>query len=328
MKTWKETRDVLREIQCARRAGHGCALAILTQVKGSSFRRPGAKLLIRADGALTGNVSGGCLEQDLRERALTAIAGSRQAVVHYNTGSDEDTVWGLGLGCDGELDLLLVPVLDDGWVDRVLARMENHRPFALRWRLHQEHPTPPEILEEEAPPRPSTDPETFTETLTPPPDLVVIGAGDDALPLVELAALAGFRVTVSDHRPAYLAPERFPRAHAIRRLRPEDAPGVLPQTPGTMVVIKNHALHMDMAWAAYYAEAPIAYLGLLGPRKRCEKITATLPQPVAPVFGPCGLDVGSEGAEQIALAVVTELLAVVNRRAPIHLRDRTGPIHT
>jgi xanthine/CO dehydrogenase XdhC/CoxF family maturation factor len=320
MKTWHETVSVLHGAIEAQRRGTPCALVVLTKVKGSAFRRPGAKLLIHADGTMTGNVSGGCLENDLRERALAAMQTGAPAEVHYNTGSDEDTIWGLGLGCDGELDLRIIPVFPaTPWVARLLEALTPGAPVILAWPRHGEPAVHPPA---------DTDTDAFLDRLEPPCDLVVIGAGDDAIPLVALAAEAGFRITVSDHRPGYLAPERFPRADRILHLRPENAVGHLPTHARTLVVIKNHALEMDRCWAAFFDATEVAYLGLLGPRKRCDILRAGLSGlRTERIHGPAGLDLGAEGAEQIAVSIVAQLLAAATGRTPIHLRDRETPIH-
>jgi len=323
MKIWNETQTVLTEADMCLARGQACVIVILTRVKGSAFRRPGAKLLIRADGSMTGNVSGGCLENDLRERAMKAMQSGLQETVHYNTGSDEDVIWGLGLGCDGELDLLLVPILPPGaWVATVLARMNTFEPFTLAWSLVPGPAMVPQIAAHR-------DGEPYLDEMTPPPDLVIVGAGDDAIPLVALTAESGFRVTVADHRPGYLSPDRFPRAVSIVHTRPESADGKFPVSPRTMVLIKNHALEMDKKWGAYFDRTDVAYIGLLGPLKRCDKIRAGMTSGnLSRVYGPAGLDVGSEGAEQIAIAIVAELIAVHAGRIPGHLREREAPIHT
>jgi xanthine/CO dehydrogenase XdhC/CoxF family maturation factor len=323
MKTWNETADVLAAARIELLASQACALVILTHVKGSAFRRPGAKLLVRADGTMTGNVSGGCLENDLRERALSGLASGRQTRVHYTTGSDEDTVWGLGLGCDGELDLLLVPLHGArhlGWIEETLARIKRHHPFALAWSLVEGPAVAPRIAD--------TAGEDFLDQLQPPPDLVVVGAGDDAIPLVDLAARVGFRVTVVDHRSGYLDASRFPSAFEILSLRPDQARGRVPEGRQTLVVIKNHALETDARWAVFYDATPVAYIGILGPQKRNAHIQAEMTAGSRlRVFGPAGLDIGSDGAEQIAVSLVAELLSVWAGRTPTHLRQREGAIH-
>lgn len=321
MKTWNETRAVLEVARSALAAGQPCALALLTHVKGSSFRRPGAKLLIRADGSMTGNVSGGCLENDLRERALRAMQSGQPESVHYQTGSDEDTIWGLGLGCDGELDLLVRPIAPSAtWPADVLRRMETHEAFALDWPADGE----PRLADFATDPVPGA----FRDHLEPPPDLVIVGAGDDAIPLVELAIETGFRVTVTDHRPGYLPPHRFPRAVSIKQLRPDAPADALPHDARTLVVIKNHALEMDKQWAARFARTDVAYIGLLGPHARCDKIRAHMGDArMERVFGPVGLDLGAEGAEQIAVSIVAQLLSVWRQRDAVPLSQRAGSIH-
>lgn len=333
MKTWNETIDVLSDARTCLDAGKPCAIVLLTRVKGSAFRRPGAKLLIRGDGSMTGNVSGGCLENDLRERAIACMQNGSIETVHYNTGSDEDVIWGLGLGCDGELDLVIVPVSSPApWLDQALTAMKRSNTVTIAWPLTAHGDASPHLIKEErvAPMRSETNDATdiFLDHLEPPPDLVIIGAGDDAIPLVNLAAEAGFRVIVSDHRPGYLSRDRFPRACQIEHLRPESAAGILPAHARTMVVIKNHALEMDRKWGAYFDKTSVAYIGLLGPQKRCAKIRDGMTEgPAERIYGPAGLDLGSEGAEQIAVSIVAELIAVASKREPIHLREREAPIH-
>jgi len=323
MKTWNETRDVFMSAQTCLLAGHSCAIVVLTQVKGSAFRRPGAKLLIRKDGSMTGNVSGGCLENDLRELALECIASGQQKTVHYNTGSDEDIIWGLGLGCDGELDLVVVPVLDVTWINTVLKRMESFEPFSLAWNIVDG----PALAPASGPSLATAH--NFIDNLEPPPDLIIVGAGDDAIPLTELAVINGFRVTVVDHRSGYLSAERFPKAAAVLNLRPEHAKDKLPVNSRTMVVIKNHALEMDKKWAAFFDVSPAHYIGVLGPAKRCNKVREHMTSGnTGRVFGPAGLDIGAEGAEQIATSIIAEMLAVWSNRTPQHLRLREGSIHT
>jgi len=327
MKTWNETHDVLTAAQTCILAGHSCAMVVLTHVKGSAFRRPGAKLLIRSDGSMTGNISGGCLENDLRERAMECITSGQQKTVHYNTGSDEDVIWGLGLGCDGELDLLVVPILDTSWIAAVLAHMNRFEPLSLLWKVSNAPACAPEIrihTDETS----SASPDSFLDQLEPPPDFIIAGAGDDAISLVELAVMNGFRVTVVDHRSGYLSTDRFPKASAILNVRPEQAAGKIPIGPRTMVVIKNHALEMDKKWAAFIDASPALYIGILGPTKRCIKVREHMTSGnLDRVYGPAGLDTGAEGAEQIATSIIAEMLAVWSGRDAKHLREREAPIH-
>lgn len=328
MKIWTETYEVLREAGEELQSGRACAVVVLTKIKGSSFRRPGAKLLIRADGSMLGSVSGGCLENDLRERAVAAIKNGRTETVHYRTGSDEDTIWGLGLGCDGELDLMIYPIAASSgfsWIHEALKRMDQHASCFIRWPGAGAEPVAPAVLD--AAPQ-GNDSTVFTDHLVPPPDLFVVGAGDDAIPLVKLAALAGLRVTVIDHRSAYLEKSRFPDAYALLCMRPAAASQKLRVPHDACVVIKNHALETDKQWAHFFDGTPARYIGLLGPKKRCADVRAGMTTgSQSRIYGPAGLDIGSEGAEQIALSILSEILAACAGRIPTHLRDRQSSIH-
>ncbi|HMP89362.1 MAG TPA: XdhC family protein [Kiritimatiellia bacterium] len=329
MKTWNETREVLTLARNCLAAGQPCAIVILTNVKGSAFRRPGAKLLIQQNGEITGNVSGGCLENDLRERAAQCIAAGVRQIVHYNTGSDEDVIWGLGLGCDGELDLLIEPLRQPApWIESALDKMAQKHLFSLSWPLESGTEIRPRLILERDIPDAREFASAYLDVLIPPRELFVVGAGDDAVPLVALAAEAGFHVTVIDHRPGYLSTHRFPRAANIVHARPESATGLITANHQSMVVIKNHALEMDKKWAAFFDAGEVSYIGILGPRKRTAQIRDGMKSGKAGrIFGPAGLDIGAEGAEQIAISIVAELLTVAAQRQPIHLREREGSIH-
>lgn len=335
VKSWQETSRVFAEAARLLAAGEPVALATLVRIAGSSYRRAGAKLLVRADGTVLGQVSGGCLENDLRERAQRLLAaGAQTEWVHYDTGTNEDTLWGMGLGCGGSLDIWLQRLAAAhadavASINRALAGADA---FAIRTRL--DGPEPGRLTVGPRRPGEATgiategDARVFVDALDPPPDLIVVGAGEDSVPLVQMAALAGFRVTLVDHRAAYLRDELFPHAHARVHIRPEHDLAALPIHARTYVVIKNHALALDRAWARAMAGTPAPYIGLMGPRTRREEIVAGLSAETrARVYGPVGLDVGAEGAEQIAISIVAELLAFESGRSGGHLRERSAPLH-
>jgi xanthine/CO dehydrogenase XdhC/CoxF family maturation factor len=148
---------------------------------------------------------------------------------------------------------------------------------------------------------------------------------------VALAAMMGFRVSVADHRPAYLTAARFPEAQRLFLMRPDDETPDAPALPGdadTYAVIKTHSLMRDTAWVKRLAATEIHYLGVLGPRARIEKIAAELGMQGDPrLYGPIGVDIGADGPEQVGLSIVAELLAVHAHRKPRHLRERTEAIH-
>lgn len=320
MKQWQETQAVFGELARITADGGSACLALLHAIKGSSFRRPGAKLLIRADGSVLGNISGGCLEEDLRERAARCLAAGAPDCVHYDTSDDETSAWGLGLGCGGEVDIRLIPF---GSSHTALAatirdRMARHEPLALAWPLGPDGDAMPRI-------DPKADKDAFIENLSPPPRLILVGAGIDTDPLVDLGVACGFRVAVIDHRKSYL--DACPAGERLA-LRPDDDFNNLVPDPDTAVVIKMHALNMDRAWAVRFAASPAGYIGLLGPRHRRDTILAAIPDEARPRFhGPAGLDLGGEGAEQMAVSIVGEILAWLHERPASPLREKTGPIH-
>ncbi len=168
----------------------------------------------------------------------------------------------------------------------------------------------------------------FFEVLLPPRCLLVCGAGDDAVPLVERAAEAGFRVTVLDHRGGLLQPSRFPAGTTLVLARPEDRGLALPQAAQSLAVVMSHSFGTDREWARRLLGAGFPYVGLLGPRARTMEIRRAIGAEGDPrLYGPVGLDLGVDGPRQVAISIVAELLAVVTGRTPCHLAERTEAIH-
>jgi len=326
---------VFGEIARLRREGRSGALAMIVGLEGSAYRLPGAKLLVREDGPMLGNVSGGCLENDVRERSLAVMKTGRAETVTYDTSGAEDKIWGMGVGCNGAVTLIILPITDEAnaaVVDDVRELVRGDSEFGLSVVLEGEGIGGLAVCRDSARKTGTGEGEdgtkVFTEVLVPPPHVIVVGAGDDSIPLVALACEAGFRVTVVDHRRAYVADERFPCA--LRRLvgRADDGVLELPPPQAVMAVVKLHILAEDKAWVSYFCNAGVKYIGLLGSRSRREEITEGLPpDKKASVYGPVGLDLGAEGPEQVAVSIVSELLAVWSGRAPGHLRDRKKGIH-
>jgi xanthine/CO dehydrogenase XdhC/CoxF family maturation factor len=366
MKQWQETCDILARLAELTDSGQEAAVACVVDISGSAYRRPGARFLIAADGSTLGGISGGCLEEDVRQNGLRALDDGNCRLLHYETGDDDDPLWGLGLGCNGAVDVLVVPSSRAGFVaaaHRSRGLLAGDHAFAVVTIV--DNPQGGDTTLEGRVLLPGTDlqpPPTsgdaardaalaaaaaevlsggrsklveaggvraFIDAFVPPPALVVCGAGDDARPLVSYAAQVGFRVAVVDHRPAHLTHQRFPDAWRLIEALPEDEAVGLPTGPESYVVLKTHNVVRDKAWARRLADHSPAYLGLLGPRARCEEIAAETGDALREerIFGPVGLDVGAEGPEQVGLCIVAELLAVRAGRAPQHLRDRKEAIH-
>lgn len=358
MKHWHETAAILGQASRLAAAGVRSAVATVVRISGSAYRRPGAKFLVAEDGSTAGGVSGGCLETDVRAIALEVIREGAPRLLRYETGSDEETVWGMGLGCEGAVDVFVAPAAGDlltRTAPRLTELMTKRLPLAICTPVEGPHAGSTSVLgagvwsgttgsaeldaacAEHVPARLEDGKSAleriggesvFVDILHPPPTLFLFGAGDDARPLAALAAEAGFSVTVVDHRRAYLTPERFPPPSRLVLRRPQDGVADLGLDRRSFVVIQMHALQHDRDWMRAVDEEPVAYVGLLGPRARKEHILQQLGLGDGErLFAPVGLDLGADGPEQVAISIVSEMLAVQAGRRPDHLRDKRGGIH-
>jgi xanthine/CO dehydrogenase XdhC/CoxF family maturation factor len=333
MNHWKETAEILARLAELKAAGRRAALATVVRIVGSAYRRPGAKFLIEETGDTLGSVSGGCLEADVREVAKGVMETGIPSLRHYSTGTDEDIVWGLGLGCNGLVDVFIQPATEGplaGLVDRLRELLAGDSSFAISTILDGEQAGATTVVEAAgAVPGVQTagGHQVFIEVLPPPPHLIVCGAGDDARPLVAYAAEAGFRITVVDHRQGLMQPAWFRQAARLILARPEE-PVDLPPAGRSLAVVKTHSLNHDREWVRRLLAAGLPYVGVLGPRRRTEAILDEIGAPGDErVFGPVGLDLGADGPRQVALAIVAELLAFISQRPPGHLSERHEAIH-
>ena len=310
-------------------------LATLVNVEGSSYRRPGARLLVLADGIRVGSISGGCLEEDVMARAARVHATGLPDAVVYDTTSENDLVWGVGLGCHGVVRVLLEKVAPQAPWAGALAQNFARRRSTLLAVTHggEDLATWGTRL---AAPGDCADPERlFLNPVAPPTALVIFGAGDDAQPLARLAKELGWHVTIADPRAAFATAARFPTADACV-VAPADqlATKTSPDADALAVVMTHHYVH-DVPLLRALIGRPLAYLGLLGPKKRAEKILGDLaregvaitPAQRARLHAPVGLDLGADSPEQVALAILAEMQAVLTGRDARPLRDRARPIH-
>jgi len=311
-------------------------LATLVSVEGSSYRRAGARRLFGPDGESIGSISGGCLEEDISAHARTVAQTGRATLAVYDTTSENDLIWGTGAGCHGIVRVLLerLPAWP-AWAAHLAENLRQGKPteLAVAWRGPEGAPLGT-ALADQLPPQPSGA-AVFRQTVAPAPTLFVFGAGDDAPPLVRGAKELGWRVVVADPRSAFASLERFPDADA-RIVAPADllveraAPG-----PASYAVVMTHHYVHDAPVLRGLLGRPLAYLGLLGPRQRAERILADLaaaglvitPEQRGRLRAPVGLDLGAEAPEEVALSILAEMQAVQGGRDGRPLRERTGPIH-
>lgn len=368
-----EITEVLRAIESLSERGERMALATVVEVKGSTYRRPGARLLVPEHGDMIGNISGGCLEGDIADVARIVMSEGRSRIASWDLTADDDAVWGLGLGCNGAIQVFVEPAEKAAEVARALrAALEDGQPICVVTVLDSAVPGTEQggrllvrsgggtdgtlgeagldaagrdaALELLALGRsevrtllgPAGGTRAFVEVLEPPLRVLVCGAGHDAIPLVKAVTLLGGNPIVVDDRPAFLTEERFPEASKFVLVeRPDDAAGAAPVDEWTYVVVMTHNFLRDKEYLRSFLTSPVAYIGMLGPAARTQRLLFELRQEGVDVterdaqriHSPVGLDLGAEGPEEIAQAIVAEILSVKRRRGAGFLRDREGPIH-
>jgi xanthine dehydrogenase accessory factor len=350
----------------------GCGLATVVAVEGSSYRRPGARLLLSPDGARIGSISGGCLEEDLLIHLRQVMEdGSARSLV-YDTTEENDLIWGVGLGCHGKVTLLLerVETMPPGLafvhnaggvlrMSAVLATVYSGEPGVplgaclalaadgLSWHTAEPDAWVGALRETAATTlargvsawRSFTDlpgiPSVFFEYIAPPPRLVVLGAGDDARPLARFATDLGWAVTIADPRAAFATRERFPSVENVVTAPPAELTRLVSFDERTFAVVMTHHYVHDLPYLRGLLPLHLPYVGLLGPRKRAEKLLADLkaegldvtPAMRATLHAPVGLDLGGDTPEAVALSMLAEMQSILQGRDAAPLRQRTLPIH-
>lgn len=358
----KELQQILQLWTRTESAGESAVLATVVKTRGSSYRLPGARLLLTSSGERAGSVSGGCLEDDLLKKAWW-LTENGPVIRRYDTTPEGEIAAEFGLGCNGIIYVLLervtpgnTPVLDtirrvragrraavvahliepsraagqtlildaDGSLSHTVANAELANTLA-----REAHGALAESSSRTV--RLGGEIEAFIETLSPAVRLVVFGAGDDAVPLTTLANYLGWRVTVFDGRAHYARREKFPHADEVV-VRPAGESGLAAEIdPWTVAVLMSHSYSQDLQNLRELAGQRLRYLGVLGPAKRTLQLLADAgldsSRLLPALYSPMGLDIGADGPEQVALAVIAEIQAALNGRAGGLLRERSGSIH-
>ncbi|MGV3614206.1 MAG: XdhC family protein [Fimbriimonas sp.] len=307
----KEHLDLIRAWR-ALPAGTEAVLATVVAARGSVYRRPGARMLMTRDGWLAGSVSGGCVESDLLQTAFDRTANGPE-VVTYDALAPEDLLFGFGLGCNGAVDVLLQRLPPDGGALALIQAVAATRRGC--WIATDLGTGASESFTHERPLR------GFVERIEPPHPLVIFGAGHDAVPLARQAKALGWHVTVVDSRAAYACPDRFPDADRILVAPPAQR---VTMEAGTSAVVMTHNFAHDAA-ILRWVEAD--YLGVLGPRSRTQRLLEETGRFPEEIRGPIGLDLGAETPEEIAVAIVAEILAWRRQCSAVPLNGRSEPLH-
>ena len=279
------------------RRGRDEPLVLVTvyDTEGSTYSKAGAQMLVDQNGVFHGMLSGGCLEGDLAIRARQVIETGNQQTVTYNLGDDDDELWGMGVGCDGLMRMLLQPLLPK----------DGYAPFAEIADILNGH-----VAAEITIPV-SGEPGDLTVVVNPPPQVLIMGAGLDAEPVVRFAAELGWRCTVVDHRQAYIDNGEFAAATLTRCLPADDLSKELDLSRYNMAIVMSHHLISDRSYLRQLAATQIAYVGLLGPRNRRDRLLGEIGEVAKKLeprlYGPAGLDLGGRGPEPIALSIIAQM---------------------
>lgn len=365
----KEIAEIINAFDKAQHEGKQTALVTLVHVEGSSYRRPGARMLVTESGELTGAISGGCLEGDALNKALLAMHQQKNMLVTYDTTDEDDAVLGLGLGCNGIIQVLIQPVnngQENGpmqLLKKVTASRRNNilvTLFSLKERKAEQpgtiinknddeifyvgnvNPVLKKIIEEDITASfyhqqssfknyKTTDTEitAYIEFVPPAVSLVIVGAGNDAEPVAAMASILGWQVTlIDDGRDKNTKTGRFAGACQLMVVKPEDVLKNIVLDDNTFFLMMTHNYNYDMAMLRVLLPKQVRYLGVLGPRKKMDRMLAELEteglrlnsQQLAAIHSPVGLDIGAETPEEIALSMIAEIKAVMAGKSgnPLH----------
>jgi xanthine dehydrogenase accessory factor len=367
----KEIIDIVAAYEKATKENKKTALATVVLVEGSAYRREGARMLITEDGQLTGAISGGCLEGDALRKARMVILQQEPLLVTYDTMDDDDAKLGVGLGCNGIIHILIEPI-NDGQTNPIsllkaviasraysvlvtVFSLENRKAIQPGSCLCltgsqtiqnglEALPYKDELLEDA---NNALDTQrsvilayqgytAFVECVKPLISLVILGAGNDAMPLTKIAAVLGWHITVIDGRPNYATSDRFPSVHKIVIAKPEKVLKNVEINKWTAFVLMTHNYNYELAFLKELLPLDVSYIGVLGPKKKLERLLAELEENGAviternrqTIHGPVGLDIGSETSEEIALSIVAEIKAVFAERNGHSLKFKNTVIHS
>jgi len=370
----KELEDIVKAFDVAQQQSKQTALATVVQVEGSSYRRAGARMLVTEDGELTGAISGGCLEGDALRKARLAMAEQQPMLVTYDTTDDDDAKLGVGLGCNGIIHILIEPIFTDrphhpiNLFKKFLSKRQNAVVITLFSLVNRKGAQPgtclfltgeelisncatealkdellndaKSVLQEGRSVTKVYQSESeltgFIELLKPAVSLLVFGAGNDAIPLVQMAAVLGWHTTVIDGRTNYAVSSRFLLAKKVLLAKPDEALAHVSVDSRTVAVLMTHNYNYDLAMLRQLLPLQFPYIGSLGPKKKLHRMLDELldagvditSNQLQRVYGPTGLDIGAETSEEIALSILSEIQAVLQQREGKALRDRSTVIHT
>ncbi|HEV2691592.1 MAG TPA: XdhC family protein [Verrucomicrobiae bacterium] len=361
-------KELLEIANALKTLGHKpCALATVIQVEGSAYRRPGARMLITPEGQSWGMISGGCLEHDVLSHARRVLQTGQPLTARYDSTSNDDIVFGTGLGCNGIIDVFIEPITDHfrsafieatgrcqtareacalatvvaggeafGWSRRhAFAEQErwvgDERLTAVLNGFGSKGKKPAVLAGKAG----DDEIRVFVQPLLAPLQLVVFGGWLDVVPLIRIAKETGFQVIVVDSRERDSSLKFFGEADAVLLCSPREALSQIQFDDRTVAVLMNHHFERDEEALAALTQVAVPFIGMLGPGRRKQRLLESIKNngvTVAEAFeqslhGPVGLDIGASTPEEIAVSIMAEILAALNGRNAKPIRDRLTPLH-
>lgn len=334
----------LLEFWSRHREEDSLVLATIIGARGSTYRKPGAMMLISRDGMFEGLISGGCLEGDLLEHAAGVFESGEPAFVTYDMSAGDDLIWNLGIGCDGVIHLMLQRLDRENGLDlfRQVAASHGARKAVLMALVIRAGDGLPAggtalrdqsglcrgaaallpLLEEVSEDWPDWRCQDFEldgarvmlVNMPPRTRVLVCGAGPDAVPVADAFSRLGWEVLVADHRSAFARSDRFTPGCQVMHLRPAELGEKVDLREIDAAVIMTHHLESDAEYLRQLCDTPIEYLGLLGPTARKGRLREMAGCGRRSLYGPVGLDIGAELPSSIALSIAAEVHAVLNGR--------------
>lgn len=371
----KELEEIIRAYDKAANQNTKTALITVVHVEGSSYRRAGARMLFTEDGRLTGAIGSSYLEGDALQKARQAIETQKSILANYDTTGGENSPIEIGMGCNGIVDILIEPVNHQNpdnpiqLLKMFLKRREDAvlvTLFSMKNKTDEHSGTCLLVLNNNELKGSLTDDTLkeqlindasevlknktsitrtyrsedeligFVELLRPSISLIVSGAGNDAIPMMYMAAVMGWKITIIDERASYANTVRFPLADKLVISKPEDILKHITPDDRTVAILMTHSYQNDLAMLRQLIPYQLPFIGLLGTRRKSDRMlnvlqhegTQSLNGRLKHIYSPAGLDIGAESPEEIALSICAEIQAVLTNKPGTHLREKKEPIHT
>jgi xanthine dehydrogenase accessory factor len=362
----KELKTILNEVKKVDFSIRKAALATVVKVRGSSYRSPGARMLITDDGKWVGSISGGCLEGDALRKARMVMQSKKPMTITYDTREESNQNLGIGLGCNGVIDVLIEPILSEE-KNNTVALFESflikNEPIALATLFSPDFAGEKLVMSssgeythtltnqdlinaiytdltesfetKKSRAKQYGETEVFLELIQPVVEVILFGGGFDARPVSAMAKSLGWDVTVTDECVSHIAPIFFPSADTLSLCKREFIDRDFIITPYTACVLMSHNYEYDRDVLKKLLNSASPYIGILGPRKRFDKMIEEFKKEGIElsaeaqhrIHSPIGLDIGAETPDEIAISIIAEIQGTITNRSGGFLKYRNGPIH-